>query len=205
MPHPSAIEYPEATDPDRRLVMSYRGDGTRRGNIILGVILVTTGLLAVAARQAGVDLLEVGWPAFVIVPGVLLFVGALFIGGRPGIGLAVPGGIVTVTGLVLAFQNSTGAWETWAYAWALVAPGGVGLGLFLFGLLTGQREVASAGLPVLATGLGLFFAFGFFFEGLLNLSGGRFAGFDAVFAGGLVVLGVIVLAFGLTSPRAPRA
>jgi hypothetical protein len=185
--------------------MSFSGDGTRRGNIVLGVMLVAVGLLAIAARQAGLDLLEVGWPAFVIIPGILLFIGAVFIGGRPGIGLAVPGGIVTMTGIVLAFQNTTGAWETRAYAWALVAPGGVGIGLFLYGLLTRQREVASAGLPVMVTGLGLFLAFGFFFEGIVGLSGGRFGGFDAVFAGGLVVLGLVVLAFGLLGPRQPRS
>src|SRR5437899_207347 len=49
-------------------------------------------------------------------------------------GALVPGGIVTVTGLILAAQNATGDWASWAYAWTLVVPGGAGLGLFLQGL-----------------------------------------------------------------------
>ena len=176
-------------------------DLVRRGSVVVGVILVVTGLFAVVARQAGMDLLAVGWPAFVIIPGILFFGAALAIGGRPGVGLAVPGGIITMVGLVLAFQNATGAWVTWAYAWALVAPGGVGLGLLLYGLLTGQPRVASAGMPVLVTGLGLFLGFGFLFESVFGLSGGRFGGFDAIFAAGLVGLGLLLFLFGLVGRR----
>jgi hypothetical protein len=176
-------------------------DGGRRGSIVLGVILVVAGLLAVLGRQLDVDIVAIGWPLFVLIPGILLLAGSLFVGGRPGIGLAIPGGIVTMTGLVLAFQNATDTFQTWAYAWALVAPGGVGVGLVLYGLLTGQRESLRAGVPVLLTGLGLFLAFGFIFEGILGLSGGRFPGFENAFAIGLIVLGVIVLGLGLVGRR----
>ena len=37
-------------------------------------------------------------------------------------------------GLVLAYTNSTGDWPFWAYAWALVVPGGIGLGMYLQGI-----------------------------------------------------------------------
>jgi hypothetical protein len=180
-------------------------DGGRRGSIVLGAILVVVGLLALLGRQLDVDLVSIGWPLFVIVPGVLLLAGSLFVGGRPGIGLAIPGGIVTMTGLVLAFQNATDSYQTWAYAWALVAPGGVGVGLVIYGLLAGERDSLRAGVPVLISGLGLFLGFGFFFEGVLGLSGVRFVGFENAFAVGLVVLGVTVLVLGVVGRRSPPA
>src|SRR5262245_1272698 len=176
-------------------------DGGRRGSIVLGIILVVAGLLALFGRQLAVAVLAIGWPLFVLVPGILLLAGSLFVGGRPGIGLAIPGGIVTMTGLVLAFQNATDSYQTWAYAWALVAPGGVGVGLSVYGLLAGERDSLRAGIPILLTGLGLFLGFGFFFEGILGLSGGRLPGFENVFALGLILLGVIVLGLGVTGRR----
>ena len=185
--------------------MTGMADGGRRGSIVLGAILVVVGLLALLGRQLDVDLVSIGWPLFVLLPGVLLLAGSLFVGGRPGIGLAIPGGIVTMTGLVLAFQNATDAYQTWAYAWALVAPGGVGVGLVIYGLLAGQRDSLRAGVPVLLSGLGLFLGFGFFFEGILGLSGARFVGFENAFAVGLVVLGLIVLVLGVVGRRSPPA
>jgi hypothetical protein len=110
-----------------------------------------------------------------------------------------------MTGLVLAFQNATDSYQTWAYAWALVAPGGVGVGLVIYGLLAGERDSLRAGVPVLISGLGLFLGFGFFFEGILGLSGARFVGFENAFAVGLVVLGVIVLVLGVVGRRSPPA
>jgi hypothetical protein len=176
-------------------------DSGRRGSLVLGALLVVVGLLALFGRALDVDVIAVGWPLFVIVPGVILLLGSLFVGGRPGIGLAIPGGIVTMTGLVLAFQNTTDTFQTWAYAWALVAPGGVGVGLVVYGLLAGERDSLRAGVPVLLTGLGLFLGFGFFFEGILGLSGARFTGYETVFAGGLVVLGLIILVLGVVGRR----
>ena len=185
--------------------MAGMADPGRRGSLVLGAVLVVVGLLALLGRSLDVDVVAVGWPLFVIVPGIVLLAGSLFVGGRPGIGLAIPGGIVTMTGLVLAFQNATDTFQTWAYAWALVAPGGVGVGLVVYGLLAGERDSLRAGVPVLLTGLGLFLGFGFFFEGVLGLSGARFPGFETAFAGGLVVLGLIVLLLGLLGRRPPAS
>jgi hypothetical protein len=170
----------------------------RRASVVLGLALVVVGVLALAGRALSVDVFGIGWPLLIIVPGVVLFAGALAVGGKPGVGLAIPGGIVTMVGLVLAVQAATGLWSTWAYAWALVAPGGVGLGLLLYGLLTGQRDVARSGVPVLGVGLALFLAFGLFFEGVIGLNGRSLAGLETILAGGIVVLGVLILAFGAT-------
>jgi hypothetical protein len=164
--------------------------------MVLGVVLLAVGVLALAGRGLGFDAFEIGWPLFVIGPGLVLFALAVSARGAAGSALAIPAGIVTMVGMVLAFQNATDLWATWAYAWALVAPGGVGLGLTAYGIVTGQREFARAGLPILGVGLALFLGFGLFFEGVLGLNGAAIAGAETLLAGGIVVLGVILLAGG---------
>ena len=176
----------------------------RRGMLLLGGVFLVVGVLALLGRSLGFDAMDLGWPLLVVVPGVLLFVLAVNVGGMPGSALAVPAGIVTMTGLVLAFQNATDLWATWAYAWALVAPGGVGVGLFLYGLLTGQREFLRAGLPILAVGLALFLGFGIFFEGVIGLDGPAIVSAESLLAGGLVVLGIALLVGGFLGRRRAR-
>ena len=170
----------------------------------LGVVLVVLGLAALVGRSVGYDILAVGWPLFVIVPGILLLVVAISTGGAAGSAIAVPGGIVFMTGLVLAVQNATGLWATWAYAWALVAPGGVGIGLLAYGLATGQREFIAGGLPILGTGLALFLVFGLLFEGVFGLSGTAFVGAETLLAVGLVAVGAVILLASLRGRTAPR-
>ena len=173
----------------------------RRGAAVLGGVLIVVGAIALAGRAVSVDLFAVGWPLFVIVPGVLMFAAGVGIGGRAGVALAIPGGIVTMVGLVLAVQAATGLWATWAYAWALVAPGGVGLALVLYGLITRQPDLARVGWPVLATGIGLFLVFGLFFEAVIGLSGSAVAGLEPALAAGLIVVGVVMLLAGSLGRR----
>ena len=175
-------------------------DGSRRGTVVLGLVLVILGGLALLGRVIQVDLLGLGWPIFVLVPGILLFIAGLAVGDKAGLGLAIPGGVVSMVGIVLAVQSATGLWGTWAYAWALVAPGGVGLAFVLYGLLTRQPEIARGGVPILLTGVGLFIGFGLFFEGVLHMSG-LSANIDLLLAVGLVVLGVGILLYGLFGRR----
>ena len=84
------------------------------------------------------------------------------------------GGITTVVGLVLAVQNATGLWATWAYAWALVGPGGTGLGLVFYGLRPAAPGPRLERDPVARERARLFPAFGLFFEGVIGLSGEPF-------------------------------
>lgn len=177
-------------------------DASRRGTIVLGLALVLLGGLALLGRVLQVDLLGLGWPIFVLVPGIILFIAGLAVGGKAGLGLAIPGGIVSMVGVVLTVQTATGLWATWAYAWALVAPGGVGLAFVLYGLLTRQSDIARGGVPILLTGIGLFIAFGLFFEGVLNLTdqGGVV---ELLLSGALVALGAAVVLYGLLGRRNP--
>lgn len=176
-------------------------DPTRRGTVFLGLALVILGGLALLGRAFSIDLLGLGWPIFVLAPGIALFIAGVAVGGRAGLGLAIPGGITSMVGVVLSIQAATGLWATWAYAWALVAPGGVGLAMVLYGLLTRQRDVARDGVPVLLTGLGLFIAFGLFFEAILHISGDRLPLGEPVFAGALVLLGGAIVLMSLLGRR----
>ncbi len=149
-------------------------DGTRgrhgdRGGYVLGLLLIVVGGMFLAGNQVHVDWSTYGWPAFVIVPGAVMLVIGLAIPHEGGLGLAIPGGIVTTVGLVLAFQETTDTYASWAYTWALVAPGSVGVSLFLFGLLHRRLDLVDAGLRTAAVGLGLFVGFGLFFENVIGL------------------------------------
>ena len=106
-PPPPPVSF--APHPPRR-----RGGGS---SAALGIVLVVVGLFALAVVLFGVDLTQYGWPLFVIIPGLTLLVVG-FLGG--GTGASVPGGIVTMLGLVLAYQSSTGDWASWAFAWAIM-------------------------------------------------------------------------------------
>ena len=172
-----------------------------RGTVVLGLVLVVIGGLALLGRALSIDILGLGWPLFVLVPGIVMFAGGVAIGGRAGLGLAIPGGIVSTVGIVLSVQAATGLWATWAYAWALVAPGGVGLAFLVYGLITRQPDLARNGVPILLTGLGLFVAFGLFFEGVLHLSGDALPLAEPVLATGLIALGTAILVLGVMGRR----
>ncbi len=176
----------------------------RRGGVILGIVLIALGGFFLAERVVGFDLGHYGWPFFVIVPGVLLFAGALATADvQAGTGLATAGGITTMVGLVLLVQNLTGLWATWAYAWALVGPGGSGVGLFLYGLFRGQSDLVSAGARTIGVALALFAGLGLFFEGVIGLSGEPFLLNSQLASVALIVAGVILVALSLIRGRRP--
>ena len=174
--------------------------GRRGGSgIALGVVLVVVGLFYLAVQVADIDLSSFGWPLFIIIPGLtLLIVGFVSL----GTGAAIPGGILTMVGLVLAYQNSTGNWSSWAYAWALVAPGGVGVGLFLQGLRERNVGLIRQGRSLMFIAL-LIFLIGFvFFESILNLNGMNDlpvvrAALPALF----IVIGILLLARSIRNSR----
>ncbi len=149
------------------------GRGTRRldGATVFGAGLVLLGVLALVVEYVpipGLDLGHYGWPFLVVIAGLLFIAFAVTVAGASG--LAVPGAIILMVGAVLAVQDLFDAFETWAYAWALVAPGGVGIGIALQGWIRRSRTEIRAGLRVLWAGVLLFVVFGIFFEGVIHLS-----------------------------------
>lgn len=172
----------------------------RGGVLVLGVLLILAGFAAVALQQAGMDPLkyvsEEGWPFFVIVPGVVLFGSSVLLPAPRGVGLAIAGSIVTIVGLVLLYQQATDHWESWAYAWSLVGPGGAGVGMLLYGLLFRQGDLVGAGLRLVAIALVIFVVGFLFFESIFQ-SGRVPAGLETWWPLALVALGVLVLIGGL--------
>lgn len=141
----------------------------RGGRLAFGILLMALGAAFLASQQLHVDLGSHGWPALIIVPGLFLLLAGLAVPGEAGLGMSVPGAIVATVGLLLAFQDSTGAWASWTYAWALVAPGSVGVALAAHGILHRRADLLEAGLRTAATGLALFTGFGLFFESILGI------------------------------------
>ena len=172
-----------------------------RGRIVIGLVLIVLGVVFLAAQLLGFDAGQAGWPLFVLGPGLAMLVIGLVVGGAGGVALSIVGGITTMTGVVLLYQELTGAWATWAYAWALVAPFGVGLGMLLSGLVQGDRELADNGGRVALVGIGLFIGFGLFFEGLVGLSTGRSLFEQPILPAVLVIVGVLVIGYGLVAGR----
>lgn len=102
---------------------------------------------------------QISWPSILWGMGALFLLVALVSSIGP---LAIPGTILAGLGLLLAWQNQTGAWGSWAYSWALI-PAFVGLGLFLAFLRS--RTMRVIGLSMLAWSLVAFALFGIFFAG----------------------------------------
>lgn len=166
----------------------------------LGIVLVVVGLFALAVVLSGVDLTQNGWPLFIIIPGLtLLIVGfANF-----GTVATVPGGIVTMLGLVLAYANSTGDWPVWAYAWALVLPGGIGLGMYLQALRDHNQQDLRTGRTLVFVGVMIFLIGFVLFESILGISGRDYFGNvgKAALPALLIIVGVILLVRSIQASR----
>lgn len=178
-------------------------ESNSQGTLVLGVLLVLLGGGFLVTRLVDLRFVGATWPLWIVAVGAAMLVASVTIRTRAGLGLAVPGGIVLMVGLVLTVQEWYGLYQTWAYAWALVAPGGVGLGILVHGLLTGDAGSRNDGFRTLLVGLGLFVGFGLFFEGVIGLSGSRIPGLDDALPFVVIVIGVLLVAASLLGRR-PR-
>jgi hypothetical protein len=173
-----------------------------RSSTTVGILLVLAGVLLLLGEFVRIDLGHYGWPFFLIVPGVALMVFAVASRGFVGEGLAILGSIIAVTGIILLYQNATGHFESWAYAWSLVFPGAVGIGMILYGVFNGRRGNVRAGLRLLAIGVVLFILGVAFFEGVLGLGGYDFGRSAGAIAGVVIIgLGALLLILNVTSRR----
>jgi hypothetical protein len=142
----------------------------RRVTTALGLLLVAAGLILFLLQTLGVRAWSFAWTLFIIVPGLAFFAAMALIGRRAAY-LAIPGSVITTTGLILLYQALTNLWQSWAYAWALVAPTAVGVGLMIAGAYGGQPSRQRAGQRLAALGVVLFLIGFVFFELVLNFSG----------------------------------
>ena len=163
---------------------------------MLGAILIVLGLIFLVGQWLNIDMSKATWPFYVIAPGVAL--AALGLTQRRGSGLTIAGSVVTMIGLVLLYQNATDRYESWAYAWALVGPGGSGIGMLLYGTRSADGKMARDGFFAILTALGIFAVGLVFFEGIIGISGKPWALQPWVLPAAVIVLGVVLLLRGLT-------
>ncbi len=135
----------------------------KQSSIIIGLILILAGLLflVLQAFPGVADQFDLAsqWPLIIVGIGALFLLGAIL--GTPP--LAVPGSVVSGIGLLLYYQNATGNWQTWAFAWALI-PGFVGVGILIMSFLDKEsRDQGREGLRLVLISLALFLVFGGFF------------------------------------------
>jgi hypothetical protein len=135
----------------------------------LGVLLVAIGIaflvLQIVPGLASWFTVTVSWPLIVIGVGVLILIIGLLSGApETAIGACVVAGI----GGILYYQNLTGNWVSWAYAWTLI-PGFSGVGMVLSGIL-GSRvsHSISRGLNQIIASVILFLIFGSIFGPMLG-------------------------------------
>jgi len=155
---------------------------TKMGGFIVGILLVLIGGVLLAYQfvpewQETFGAL-VSWPLIIIAFGLFF----LFLGLLLGISaLAIPAAIVGGIGGLLMYQNASGDWESWAYAWLLI-PGFIGLGFILAGVLDRRmRLLTRLGFWFLMVSLICFSVLG-------SLLGGP-QGLDIVWSTGLIIMG----------------
>jgi len=161
------------------------------GALVAGSILILFGLLALLGQLfRGFNFWDRLWPFVIIGFGLLFFVGML-LGGKSVAGLAIPGSIITMLGLMMLVQNLTGYWESWAYAWTVLLIA-IGLGIFIMGLYSGSEGPRRSGLRLMKTGLILFIIFGAFFE-LIFSATQPFGLRQVVFPAALILVGIYLI------------
>ncbi len=161
------------------------------GSLITGLLLIVLGALFFLEQLVRVPVWHYGWPLIVIVIGVLFFIG-MVTNGRDMGGLAIPGSMFVILGLILLYQNTFDHWGSWAYMWALVAPGGVGVGLYIYGWWSDRLTLRQVGIALMVIGLAIFLVLGAAFELLASMLGiitpGRF-----LWPVAMIVIGVALL------------
>ncbi len=176
------------------------GPSQRRAgsSVALGVVLVVLGLFAELVQFTGFDP-GGSWPLFIVIPGLtLLIVGFVSL----GTGALIPGAILTVIGLILAYMNATQDWPAWAFAWPLVAPGGVGLGIWLQGLRNHDAQLLRQGRVLMFVALIIFLIAFVIFGTLFRVSETNYGLFGkAALPGLLIVIGILLLARSIQKSR----
>lgn len=166
-------------------------DSRSAASMIFGIILVVLGILFLTAQFLRIDLWSLAWPFFVIIPGLMFFAGMIASGKGKAGGLAIPGSIVTTVGLILLYDNTFNAWATWSYAWALVFPTSIGLGLLIKGLWEEREPDVRQGRQMVLVGLIIFVAAAVFFEVIIGIGAGGLSSYFWSLA--LIALGVYLL------------
>jgi hypothetical protein len=142
-----------------------------RGSLAVALLLILLGvwflLVQFVPGLQAFTLNQNTWPLVISAFGIAFGVAGV-ITWKPD--FFVPASLFVGLGGLLYYQNLTGDWKSWAYAWTLI-PGFVGIGVFISSVLQGKiREAITAGGWLVVISLFLFFIFGSFLGGI-NLLG----------------------------------
>ena len=171
-------------------------DTQRRSNLIVGLLLLVIGAWFLAVQYipdlANLFNINLEWPLWIVGLGLVFFISAA-LARAPG--LAIPGAIIGGIGGLLYYQNATGDWDSWAYAWTLI-PGFVGVGVMFTNFFEGRF------MRGLREGFGLIF-FSLIMYGIF----GAFLGGPELFADYwpvlLILAGLWMVVRGFLRPNRP--
>ena len=151
-------------------------------SVIWGIFFILLGCLLVADRIFNLDLFNAYrfWPTFVIIPGLIFEIAYFVTKKAPGI--LVPGGILTVLGILFYFESFTD-WSFSEYTWPIYLLA-VAIGLFQFYLFSGKNKGVLIPVFILTTIAVIAFACMF-----LNLT-------SQMYNSGIII-GVIFIALGI--------
>lgn len=161
---------PSSSEPRAGAAPFHGETSPRTPGLIFGTLLIVLGVLFLVQQFLAIDIWDWMWPFLILFAG-LFFFAMMFAGGRSSAGLAIPGSILTMVGLILVVQNVFDLFQTWAYAWALVFPVSLGVGQYIDGVWRADPGRKAHGLRQIQAGLILFVLLGAFFELVINLSG----------------------------------
>ncbi|MHB8070379.1 MAG: hypothetical protein ACYDHF_00305 [Candidatus Cryosericum sp.] len=168
----------------------YNDNQHERNTKALGILLLAVGAWTLASRFFHINFESWLWPFWIIIPGGIIITLGFRDRNRGNEGLVTFGSIVAVTGIVLFVQNITGQWQSWAYAWALLFPGSIGLGKYLWGRRVGNEAAVRRGEKTMQIALVMFVAFGLFFELVLGIGGFHLG------SAGRIIVPVLLIAAG---------
>jgi hypothetical protein len=162
-------------------------DQKQRSRIALGVLLLLLGAAFLAVQMvpqlSGWLKIDMSWPLIIVAVGAFILVTTLLSGNPEGvIGACVVAGI----GGILYYQNNTGDWASWSYAWTLI-PGFSGVGSVLARLFGAQKpRLIWDGLWQIVVSAVLFLIFGSFLGGFTLL--GNYWPLLLVFVGVMLIV-----------------
>jgi hypothetical protein len=177
--------------------------------LYVGFILIAAGGLFLADQLLpDLNLMEKFWPLLIVLFGVTLFLGML-VARRRAAGLAIPGAVITLLGILFFIQNLFDLWETWAYAWALLISA-VGIGMLIMNLYIKRLTLRRVAGLILGIGLLLFVVFGIlfelvFFSSRMDTASGLFLGTGLVLFGLFILLSRLLFSRGKMAIEEPEA
>ncbi|GIP20506.1 hypothetical protein [Paenibacillus sp. J22TS3] len=123
---------------------------SENNKLVTGIFILAAGIVILLGKWGVFSFLGFTlWPLIILVPGILLHL--LYFARRGSAVLLVPGGILTVYGILFFILNFSGG-STVAYVWPLFILG-IAVGLFEYDLLSSPRPAGVFLIAVILTAI----------------------------------------------------